>query len=629
MPLITLQNLQLSFGGDPLLDDLSLQLDTGQRICLLGRNGTGKTSLLKIISGELRPDSGTIDRLPDLRVARLPQAVPDNLSGSVFDVVAQTWDSVLVDYHHAAVRASAENTPTALHDLADAQHRLEAVDGWALHHRIEALLTQMELDAEAEIQSLSGGIKRRVLLARALVGNPDILLLDEPTNHLDIDSIRWLESVLQSFQGTVFLVTHDRAFMRAVANRILELDRGRLFDWACDYDTFLKRKQQLLDDTVKQEQRFDRLLSQEEAWIRKGIKARRTRNEGRVRRLQEMRAQRRARRTAKGQVKLQLSAAKRSGDLVAEAEDVSFAYGATPIITGLTTVIERGDRVGIIGPNGCGKTTLLKLLLGQLPPQTGNIRLGTKLDIAYFDQLRATLRADDRVFDSINNGNDKVNINGHWRSVYSYLEDFLFTPDQARSPLSVLSGGERNRLLLAKLFVQSPNLLVMDEPTNDLDIETLELLEEKLMDFDGTLLLVSHDREFINNVVTCTLVFEDDTVKEYPGGYDDWLAQRPKQDTPATATPDQSRPKPAERRQSSRKRRLSYKETRELEGLPSKIEELEAEQIEIAARLSDPASYKGDGSEISELKDRLQTVETDLATAYKRWEKLEAVAEQE
>jgi len=624
MALISLEDVSLSFGGTPLLDKISFQLEPGQRVCLLGRNGMGKTTLLKVISAELAPDAGAIMAQPDLQVARLPQDMPMDLHGSVFDVVAAQWGQLLTDYHHASQQVGCNNDAASTRALVAAQQRLEAADGWALQHRVEAVLTQMQLDPQAQVQTLSGGLKRRVLLAQALVRQPDILLLDEPTNHLDIESIRWLETFLKRFAGTLVFITHDRAFLRSLATRIVELDRGALFDWACDYDTFLKRKQQLLDDTVKQQQKFDRLLSQEEAWIRQGIKARRTRNEGRVRQLELMRSQRQQRRELPGQARMQVESSSSSGNLVVRCENACFSYGQTPVIKDLTTTIERGDRVGIIGVNGCGKTTLLNLLLGNLQPVSGSIQLGTRLQIAYFDQLRQALDQNATVFDNVNNGNDKVQINGNWRSVYSYLQDFLFTPERVRMPVSYLSGGERNRLLLAKLFTLPMNLLIMDEPTNDLDVETLELLEEKLLEFAGTVLLVSHDRQFLNNVVTCTLVFESDGVHEYPGDYDDYLRQRKPvladegKKPVVVARAELSRPSP---------RRLSYKDKRELEQLPGKIEQLEAQQAELCAQLADPQFYQSIGSSIATHKQRLSALEAQLEQAYSRWQELEALAE--
>ncbi len=626
MALISLREVSISFGGEPILDDIALQLEPGQRVCLLGRNGAGKTTLMKIIGGELPPDAGVILRQPDLRTARLPQDTPEGLAGTVFDQVASGLGRLgqLISDYHAASLAAATGGETAVARLGNIQHQLEAAGGWSLARQVDTVLSQMELPAEARLETLSGGLLRRVLLAQALVGKPDILMLDEPTNHLDLESINWLEKFLQRFAGTVFFVTHDRAFMRSLANRIIELDRGKLFDWACDYPTFLARKQQQLDDEAVRHQRFDKLLSREEAWIRQGIKARRTRNEGRVKRLQEMRRERRSRRELTGQARLAVAAADPSGQLVVKATNVHFGYVDQPLVAGLTTTILRGDRIGIIGPNGCGKTTLLKLLLGTLTPTSGTIKLGTRLQATYFDQLREQLDPTATVFDSINGGNDKVEVNGNWRSVYSYLQDFLFSPERARSPVAQLSGGERNRLLLARLFTRPANLLVMDEPTNDLDIETLDLLEEKLIDFPGTLLLVSHDREFINNVVTSTLAFEAGAIREYPGGYDDWLAR---QIPPPLAPRPQPSAPPRPPKAASGPRKLTFKERRELDELPARIDQLEARRHDLYARLADPATYQKAGPEIATLNDSLAETEADLEATYARWAELEELAD--
>ncbi|MDT8390797.1 MAG: ATP-binding cassette domain-containing protein [Lentisphaeria bacterium] len=632
MALITLKDISVSFGGDPVLDGIAFQLEPGQRVCLLGRNGEGKTTLMKVISGELPPDAGTIQRQPDLKIARLRQDVPDTLSGTVFDVVSAgmgVTGEVITDYHHALVRAES-GSPGALRELGEAQHRLEALGAWDVTNHVDTVLTRMGLDAESRVETLSGGMKRRVLLARALAGNPDILLLDEPTNHLDIDAIDWLEDFLTRFNGALFFVTHDRAFMRGLATRILELDRGALFNWPCDYDTFLKRKNQLLEDEKIQNARADRLLSQEEAWIRKGIKARRTRNEGRVKRLVALREESKRRRVQTGMTNVTVQEGGRSGDIVARAENASFSYaGGKPVINGLTTTIQRGDRVGIIGPNGCGKSTLLKMLLGKLAPTTGMVKTGSRVDVVYFDQLREALDPVATVFETINDGKDKVMINGHWRSVFSYLQDFLFSPERARGPVMNLSGGEKNRLMLAKLLTRPANLLVMDEPTNDLDIETLELLEEKLLDFEGTLLLVSHDRQFINNVVTSTLVFEDGIIREYAGGFDDWQMRKAARETPAGAVEKEKAPdsgRTVKRLKSDRPRKLTYKEERELEALPVELERLEAKQEALCKRLGEPAFYQtAGGNEVAAVKAETNDVADQLERLYARWEELEAL----
>lgn len=627
MALVVLKDIRISFGGDPVLAGVAFQLEAGQRVCLLGRNGEGKTTLLKIMSGEIVPDSGTLTTLPDVTVARLPQEVAETIDGTVFEVVANGAGALghaIADYHRAVTAATTGNR-AGLNELAKAQHRLEAVGAWDLNNRVETVLTQVGLKADAEVSSLSGGMKRRVLLARALVAQPDILLLDEPTNHLDLQSIRWLEAFLLRFRGTLCFVTHDRAFLRALANRILELDRGNIYDWACDYETFLKRKNQLLDDERIQNRRADRMLSKEETWIRQGIKARRTRNEGRVRRLIEMRKARQLRRGVSRAARVVVQDASRSGDIVVRAENVSFSYGSTQVIRGLDTVIERGDRVAIIGPNGCGKTTLVRLLLGQLEPTLGTVRRGAKVQFVYFDQLRTVLDPSATVFDTVNEGKDKVLINGHWRHVYSYLQDFLFAPDRARSPVIQLSGGERNRLMLAKLLTKPANLLVMDEPTNDLDVETLELLEEKLLNFSGTVLLVSHDRAFINNVATSTLVFEGGDVREYVGGYDDWLAQSAGAKPPHPVAPTRSKCPPNSNRKLPKTGppQLKYREKRELEQIPAKIDDLETEQKRLYEVLGDVATYKNENSDIADLQKQLTSLETELDALYERWEQLE------
>ncbi|MCP5107243.1 MAG: ATP-binding cassette domain-containing protein [bacterium] len=597
MALINLNDVTIHFGGPLLLDRADLQIQRGERVCLLGRNGTGKTTLLKLINGDLEPDKGTIARQQGLRTAHLAQEVPRGISGEVFDIV-----------------------------LGGFQKNLEAGDGWEIHRQAETIITRMHLDADARFETLSAGMKRRVLLARALVSRPDILLLDEPTNHLDIDAITWLEEFLLKYEGTLLFVTHDRMLVKKLSNRILELDRGLLSSWDCDYQAYLERKEAALEAEKGQWAQFDKKLAKEEEWIRQGIKARRTRNEGRVGALLKMREERRARREQMGAVKIRMQEAGRSGRLVTETEKISFAYEKNPVIRDLSTLIMRGDRVGIVGPNGSGKTTLLRVLLGRLQPQRGIIRHGTNLEIIYFDQLRGQLDEEKTVLDNVADGNDRVVIDGKTRHIIGYLQDFLFTPDRSRTPVKVLSGGERNRLMLAKLFVKPSNLLVLDEPTNDLDIETLELLEEMLMNYSGTLLLVSHDRAFLNNVVTSTLVLEGEgRVNEYVGGYDDWLRQRPPVVT-KTGEREKNRPKeekPA--KQQPRPRKLTNKERQELETLPRRIEELEAEQEQLYKTMADPEFYKQEGTVISGTTARLETLKHELIHAYQRWEELESI----
>ena len=589
MALLSLRNVTLAFGGPKLLDQADFQLERGDRLCLLGRNGEGKSTLLKIIEGILRPDEGELVRQQGLRVASLPQDVPEGREGNVGDEVAG--------------------------GLPDEGHPVDGSD-----YRVLALLSRMGLDGNARFEALSSGMKRRVLLARALVGDPDVLLLDEPTNHLDIEAIRWLEDYLVREGPTLVFVTHDRALLGRLATRIVELDRGKLYDWACDYATFLKRREELLAGEERQRALFDKRLAQEEVWIRKGVEARRTRNEGRVRALKAMREQRQLRRERQGTVKIQAQEGDRSGTKVVEAKGVGFGYGDRAVIKDLTTTIFRGDKVGIIGPNGAGKTTLIRLLLNQLEPKQGAIRHGTNLEVAYFDQLKGALEEEKTVQQNVTDY-DSITINGQSRHVLGYLQDFLFPPERARSLVKLLSGGERSRLLLAKLFTKSSNVLVLDEPTNDLDIETLELLESLIVDYSGTVLLVSHDRAFLNNVATSTLVISPDgLVKEYDGGYDDYMRQKPLEsiDNAATSSSEKTA-KPV-----VRPKKLSYKEQRELESLPAKIDEFETGIRKIHDEMSDPAFYRKESDHIGKTNAKLQKMEQDLALAFVRWEALEA-----
>ena len=615
MALISLKEVSLGFGGQPLLDNIDLQIERGERIGLLGRNGMGKTTLLRLLSAEIEPDSGSVARQQNLRVAILPQEVPQGLAGSVTHIVA----SGLVPVE------SSSAAPTPHPD-----------DIWQRQMQVEKVISRMALEPNADFDTLSAGLKRRVLLARGLARDPDLLLLDEPTNHLDIDSINWLEDFLTRWEGTLIFVTHDRVFLQHLATRIVELDRGQLFDWASDYATFLKRKEGVLSAEQAQNITFDKKLAQEEAWIRRGIEARRTRNEGRVRALKRLREIRQERREQPGKVRLEIQEARRSGRLVIEAEDISYSYDRHPIVADFSTTIQRGDKVGIIGPNGSGKTTLLRLLLGDLSPQRGEVRYGANLEIAYFDQLRAQLDESKSVMDNVGEGRDTITINGRSRNLVSYLEDFLFTRERARAPISVLSGGERNRLLLARLFARPANLLVLDEPTNDLDIETLELLEDLLLEFNGTLLLVSHDRAFLNNLVTSTLVMDGSgQVKEYVGGYDDWLRQSQQEKETALAAAAKNvkpepRPAPAAREEDG-PRKLSYKavrerdaQKRELAELPARIESLEAEQHQLTLAMADPSFYQQDSAAIARSASRLNELEAELAQAYLRWEMLES-----
>jgi len=627
MALLTLKDIALGYGGLPLLDGIDLQIEAGERVCLVGRNGEGKSSLMKIIAGEIEVDRGEIIRQKGLKISRLSQEVPRETTGTIYEVVASGLDSLfelLTAYHNASQNLQHDHSAAVLAALEKAQHALDAADGWQANQRVDMVLSRLDLPADQLFQNLSGGLKRRVLLARALVSEPDLLLLDEPTNHLDIAAITWLEEFLLNFSGTLLFVTHDRMLLRKLATRIVELDRGQLHSWPGDFATYLRRKEELLLAEESQQHKFDKKLAQEEVWIRQGIKARRTRNEGRVRALLALRKERSARRQQTGKASLQLQDVQSSGKLVAAATDISFFYGEKPIIKNLTTTVMRGDKIGIIGPNGVGKSTLLKVLLGHLAPQSGTVKLGTRIEPCYFDQNREQLDPDKSVADTVAEGHDKVIFNGQPRHIIGYLQDFLFSPARARSPVSILSGGEKNRLLLAKLFTRPFNVLVMDEPTNDLDVETLELLEELLLDFPGTLLLVSHDRAFVNNVVTSTLVFEGEgRITEYAGGYDDWLLQR-KEPSPAPVAAKTEKIDRKDRLKKEKPLKLSYKEERELLALPQQIEALETEQQELFRKMADPGSYQQEGAPIAQAKARLAEIEQGLEKAFSRWEELEA-----
>jgi len=602
MPLLSLRDVSFTFSNPTLLDGITLEIEKGQRIGLLGRNGAGKSTLMKLMVGELHPDNGEVLPQAGLRMARLVQEVPEKTTGTVSDVVAAGLDET-------GVASEFESAPR---------------EDWQTDQAVARAVSRLKLDGEAQFGTLSSGMKRRVLLARALVTKPDILLLDEPTNHLDIDSITWLEGFLKSYSGTLIFVTHDRVFLQALATRIVEVDRGRLFDWTCDYQTFLKRKQQQLDAEEKQNAEFNRKLAEEEVWIRQGIKARRTRNEGRVRALKAMREERKQRRDRIGNVKMQTADAEKSGRLVLEAKGIGFSWGEDPIVSNLSTMIMRGDKVGIIGPNGAGKTTLLKLLLGELEPTAGSLRHGTKLEVIYFDQLREQIDEEKTVVENVGEGQENLQINGRSKHIYGYLQDFLFTPERARRPARFLSGGERNRLLLARIFKRPSNVMVLDEPTNDLDQETLELLEELVSNYQGTLLLVSHDRAFLNNVVTSTLVLEGEgRVHEYGGGYDDYLRQKGEAEADA-APPVEKAPK--KRPSQPPVRKLSWKEERELEALPQKIEQLETEQSELHTAMVAPEFYKQDQAEITKTASRVEEIAAELETLMERWEELESIA---
>jgi ATP-binding cassette subfamily F protein uup len=619
LALINLFDVSLAFGGPKLLDHVGFRVHPGERVCLLGRNGAGKSSLLKVLAGDLVPESGEISREVGLETGYLPQDVASGLEGEVYEVAAK-----------------------GLGDLGRVLRRLRRGQGggadaeqgndqevWAADRRLRTVLTRLGLAPRTRVETLSGGLKRRVLLAQALAKSPHLLLLDEPTNHLDINAIVWLEEFLLAYQGAMVFISHDRAFARNLATRVVELDRGELYDWNCPYDEFLRRREEALLMEQDQRAKFDKKMTQEEAWLNRGVKARRTRDEGRVKRLMQMRQERAKRREVLGSAQLRTQKAGLSGKVVAEVNDVGFAFDDDhAVIKNFSTLILRGDKIGIIGPNGSGKTTLLKILLGRLEPQSGDIRLGANLEIAYFDQMREELDLEKTVQDNLTDGQDSLLIGGRQRHVISYLQDFLFTPDRAHSPVRVLSGGERNRLLLAKLFAKPANLLVLDEPTNDLDRDTLELLENLLVEFTGTVLLVSHDRQFLNNVATSTLILEGDGfVGEYAGGYDDWLAQREADPSPAPAKP----PKPAKARKrppQERPRALTFKQKQELAALPQVIEALEREQTQLHERVSDPELYAQGGQEATAISARLAELEAEMERAFAQWEELETLAAQ-
>jgi ATP-binding cassette subfamily F protein uup len=632
MPLVQLSGVSLAYGHVPLLDRVDLVIEAGERIGLIGRNGTGKSSLLALIAGTAVPDDGKLWREPGRAIASVAQEPLLDPDRTVFETVAEGLGGharLLMQYHEAIHAADEEHGPEWMERLHTLQEALEASGGWNLQHRIEATLGRLGLQDEARIAELSGGLRKRVALARALVAEPDLLLLDEPTNHLDIDSIVWLEETLEAYRGSVLVVTHDRRFLDRVARRIIELDRGRLGRYPGNFSDYERRKGEELEAEALRERRFEKLLAQEEAWIRQGIEARRTRNEGRVRRLEALRLERAARRARVGTVQLGLAEAERSGRMVTELHNVSKSFGDRRIVAGFSARLLRGDKVGLIGPNGSGKTTLLKLILGELRPDAGEVRLGSNLTIAYYDQLRAVLDEEATLAETISPGGDYVEINGARKHVIGYLEDFLFPPERARARVKSLSGGERNRLLLARLFSRPANVLVMDEPTNDLDIETLELLESLLQDYSGTLFLVSHDRVFLDNVVTQTIAKESGpgVWKEYAGGYSDWQRVR------TAAQADRSTPKPAKAREAAVSRaprrapstdKLSYKESRELDALPDRIDRLEQEQAQLVARLGDPALYRNEGEQVKALQLRHAAIEQELASLLQRWEALEA-----
>ena len=648
MPLFTLDSVSVAFGHLPLLDRVAFQVDPGERVAVIGRNGTGKSTLLKIVAGAIPPDAGTVWRQPGVVVSRLEQDVPLATTKPVFDVVAEglgALSDVVTAYHHAAHDVAHDATPAALERLGRLQHELDERDGWRVEERVEMVLDRLGLPRDVPVDTLSGGWRRRVLLARALVAQPDVLVLDEPTNHLDIDAIAWLEAWLLEYPGALVFVTHDRVFLERIATRIVELDRGRLTSWPGDYATFVRKKDEWLENERLQQAKFDKKLAEEEVWLRQGIKARRTRNEGRVKALEAMRQERAERRERLGSVRLSAERADAPGKMVFEAEDVSKAYGGTAVVRDLALRVQRGDRIGLVGPNGAGKTTLLRMLLGDVAPDTGEVRRGANVQVAYYDQQREQLDPERTVFDTVGDGNDTVTVNGASKHVHGYLRDFLFSPERARSPVKALSGGERNRLLLARLFTKPANVLVLDEPTNDLDLETLELLEAELVAWTGTLLIVSHDRRFLDNVVTSILVFEGEgRVEEYVGGYADWeryriaigaptslaasVASKAAAPTapavtvaPIAPSASTAAPSPATARA-----KLSFKEQRELTALPGVIEALEAERLALRLRTAGPEFYKESADAIRVALARLEAIDPELAAAYDRWHALDARA---
>ena len=628
MAFLSMQGISLAFVGVPIFDGINLTIERGEKVGLVGRNGAGKSTLLRLIEGSVKPDSGAVSFQKGIRTAYLSQEVPHDLPGTVFDVVAsgsREYVDLTTQNPSPSAKLLHEGTPPIREELDRIHHNLDMEGVWYKREQVNKSLSQLGVDADRAFSSLSAGLKRQVLLTRALVGEPDILLLDEPTNHMDIDSIKELEQMMARFTGALIFVTHDRMFLQKIATRIVDIDRGRLFDQTCDYETFLVRRSANRDAEETKNALFDRKLQQEEHWVRGGIKARRTRNEGRVRELEKMREMRSSRRDRPSNVKMEVQEAERSGTLVAKAENIGFNYGDTQVISNFSATILKGDRIGILGPNGSGKTTLLRILLGMLSPVSGTIRLGSNLQISYSDQLLEQLDENKTAIENVGDGTDTVTVNGKSRHIIGYLQDFLFSPDQARSLVSTFSGGERKRLMLARLFTKPSNLLVLDEPTNDLDIETLDLLEGLLIDYTGTILLVSHDRTFINNIVTSTVVFEGDSVvKEYVGDYDDWLRQRPQEAKPSSVSASKNEAPPAQAPRARQK--LRFSEQKELDALPQTIECLENEQQELFQTLGDPELYKRDRADIVAMNDRLEELKRLLAEAYARWEELEQLS---
>ena len=655
MALLFLREMSLSFGAAPLFNKASLQIEANERVCLVGRNGEGKSTLLKVIEGEIQADSGSRIVQDGVTIAKLQQEVPHDMHGSVFHVISEGLGNagqLIEEFHDISIQMEQNYTDELMERFSTVQQGIEEQNGWELQQKVDTIISKLELQADAEFSNLSGGMKRRVLLAQALVQEPDILLLDEPTNHLDIPSIQWLEGFLKSVNCSLVFITHDRAFLQALATRIIELDRGKLANWQCDYHTYLERKEAALENEARQNALFDKKLAQEEVWIRQGIKARRTRNEGRVRELEKLRSEHQARRNQQGKANLQLNRAETSGKQVVELKNVTFGWPGRTIIEDFSGVIMRGDKVGIIGENGCGKSTLIGLLLGKQEPTSGTITMGTNLDIAYFDQHRAQLDENKPVVESVIEESDYVEINGQRKHIMGYLADFLFSPERARQKVKSLSGGERNRLLLARVFAKPSNLLILDEPTNDLDVETLELLEELLMNYQGTVLIVSHDRAFLNNVCTSSIVFDaPGEVNEYIGGYDDWLRQRPAKyaNTRSAARLESAQPKSAQPKMTTsdvkaekapkiekpkdtvaapvakKAVKLSFKDQREYDALPALIESLETELEALAEKVGSSEFYQNDNEVVQATLKQLEDKEGDLESAFERWEILESL----
>lgn len=631
MPYITLENASLAFGHHALLDKAAFQLDAGERVGLIGRNGAGKSSMLKALAKEIKLDDGKLWVAQSVRTVYVPQEPELNPEHTIYEAVAEglgALQKTLVAYHDVTHKMSEPDADfdTLMQEMETLQHELDTQNAWEMQSKIETVLTRLSLDADVIVSTLSGGWRKRVALGRALVAEPEVLLLDEPTNHLDLEAILWLEELLLNFKGGVLFITHDRRFLNRLATRIVELDRGKLTDFIGTYSNYLVKKEELLAVEATHAAKFDKVLAQEEVWIRQGIKARRTRNEGRVRQLEKLRLERAARRERQGNVKLNIDAGERSGKLIAELDNITKSYGGKTLIKGFSTRILRGDRIGLLGPNGIGKTTLLKLILGEIEPDSGTIQRGTNLNVAYFDQMRAQLDEEATLADTISPGSDFVEIGNERKHVISYLEDFLFPPQRSRSPVKSLSGGERNRLLLARLFARPTNVLVLDEPTNDLDIDTLELLESLLQDYSGTLFLVSHDREFLENTVTQVIAFEGNGVlDEFGGGYDDWLRfsqQRDAEKPIEKKAPQQPNIKKTEPVKPPAQK-LSANEKKELESLPQLIEALETEQSEINQRLLDVDIYRAQPDLVKTYQGRLSEIETDIETKMARWEYLD------